>query len=75
MGGAEASFLTQHLDGSFASADLLQTTVRFGLDAILSADEALCNLGTFAFVTSHLFSAGRRKLSDVAEILHLIERL
>ena len=38
-------------------------------------EEALRNLGTFAFVASHLFSAGRRHSSAVAEILCLIERL
>ena len=40
-----------------------------------SADEALRDLGTFAFVTLHLFYAGGRHLSAVAELLRLIDRL
>ena len=49
--------------------------VRIRLAVIPSADEALRDLGTFAFVASHLFSAGGHHLSAVAEILRLIERL
>ena len=48
---------------------------RFRLAVILSTDEALRNLGTFAFAMSHLFSAGRSHLSAVADLLCLIERL
>ena len=48
---------------------------RVRLAVIPSADKALRNLGTFAFVNSHLFSAGGCHLSAVAEILRLIERL
>ena len=53
----------------------MQIDARFRLAVILSADEALRNLGTFAFVASHLFSAGRCHLSDFAELIRLIERL
>ena len=45
------------------------------LAIILSVKEALNNLGTFAFVASHFFSAGRRHSSAVAELLRLIERM
>ena len=38
-------------------------------------DEALCDLGTFAFVSLHLFSAGQRHAAAVFELLRLIERL
>ena len=48
----------------------MATRVRFAV--ILSADEALRDLGTFAFVTLHLFSEGGSHLSAVADILHLI---
>ena len=54
-GGADASLLAQHLDGRLALVDSLQTNVRVRLENILSVDEALCHLGTFAFVASHLF--------------------
>ena len=40
-------------------ADSLRTAAQVRLMFILSADEALCNLGPFAFVTSHLLSKGR----------------
>ena len=48
---------------------------RFRLAVIQYADETLHNLGTFAFVVSHLFSTGRRHSSVVADLLCLIERL
>ena len=48
---------------------------RIRLAVIPSADEALRNLGTFAFVASQLFSTGGRHSSAVAELLRLIERL
>ena len=72
LGGAEASLLAQQLDGILDSADSLSTAMRFHLDAILSADEALRELGTFVFVTSHLLSTSRRHLSDVTELICLI---
>ena len=56
-GGADASLLEQQLDGRLASADSLRMTARIRLAVIPSADEALRDLGTFAFVASHLFSA------------------
>ena len=49
--------------------------VRACLAVIPSADEALCDLGTFAFVVLHLFSAGGCHSSTVAELVRLIERL
>ena len=74
-GGADASLLSQQLDGRLASADSLRTAARVRLDAISSAEEALRNLGTFDFVASHLFSAGGRHSSTIIELFHLIERL
>ena len=49
--------------------------VRVRLTIILSADEELCEPGTFAFVMLHLLSKGGRHLSAVNKLLHLIERL
>ena len=48
---------------------------RVRLAAIPSAEEALRDLGTFAFVASHLFSVGGRHSSAVAELLRIIKRL
>ena len=48
---------------------------RVRLAVTLSMDKALRNLGKFAFVALHLFSAGMRHLSAVSELLRLIERL
>ena len=45
---------------------------RVRLSVIPSAEESLRNLGTFAFVVSHLLSTGGLHLSDFAEILRLI---
>ena len=53
----------------------MQIDARFRLAVILSADKALRDLGTFAFVASHLLSAGRRHSSAFAEIIRFIERL
>ena len=75
MGVLTPSLLVQKLDGSLASADSLRIAARLRLAVILSADEALCDLGTFAFSASHLFSAGGRHSSTFAELLCLIERL
>ena len=47
---------------------------RFRLTVIPSVDKALCDLGTFVFAALYLFSAGRRHLSAVSELLRLIER-
>ena len=74
-GGSDASLLAQHLDGSLALADSLRADVRVRLAAIPSADETLSDLGMFAFISLHLFSAGGRHLSAVADIVLLIERL
>ena len=74
-GGEDTSLLAQQLDRRLASADSLRTAVQVHLAAIPSAEEALCDLGTFAFVASHLFSAGGRNSTAVAELLRLIERL
>ena len=53
----------------------MRMDARIRLAATLPVDEALRDLGTFAFVASHLFSAGRRHSSAVAKLLRLIERL
>ena len=74
-GGADTYFLAQQLDGRLASSNSLRMAVRVRLAVIPSVAEALRDLGTFAFVTLHLFSAGRRHLSAVVELLRLIERL
>ena len=50
-------------------------SARVRLTVIPTAEEALCNLVMFAFVVLHLFSAGRRYLSAVSDLLCLIERL
>ena len=71
-GGADASLLAQQLDRRLASADSLRMATRVCLDVIPSADEELCDLGTFAFVASHLFFAGGHHLSAVAKLLRLI---
>ena len=53
----------------------LRTATRVLLADIPSTYEMLCDLGTFAFVALHLFSAGRRHSSDITDLLRLIERL
>ena len=73
--GADASLFYQHLDGCLAKADSMRMAARDCLEAIPSAEEALCDLGPFAFVASYLFSAGGRQFSAIVEILRLIERL
>ena len=63
------------MGGQLASADYLRTADQICLAAKLSMDEALRNLGTFAFVAVHLFSVIRRQVTVIAELLCLIERL
>ena len=70
--GADASLLVQQLDGRLDLADSLQMAARVRLAVIPSAENALRDLGTFAFVTSHLFSAGGGHLSAVAKLLRFI---
>ena len=53
----------------------MQVAVRVRLAVIPSVDEAFHDLGTLTFVASHLFSAGGRHSSAVADLLRLIERL
>ena len=74
LGGVDAYLLAQQLDGHLALVDSLRTAARVRLAAILSADEALWDLGTFAFAASHLFSTIGRHSYSVAELLHLIIR-
>ena len=74
-GGADASLLDQHLDGRLALTDSLHTSARARLACILSAEEAFRDLGTFAFVVLHLFSAGGWHSSAIAKLLRLIKRL
>ena len=73
--GADDSLLSQQLDGRLASVDSLRIAARFFLAVILSADEVLLNLGTFLFMTLHLFSAAGPHTSAVVELLSLIEIL
>ena len=75
IGGGRASLLALHLERIFSSEESLRIATRVHLAAILSADEVLHNLGMFAFVISHLFSAGVRHSSAIVELLHLIESL
>ena len=49
--------------------------VKVRLAVIPSANEALRDLGTVAFVALHLLSAGRHHSSAAAVLLRLIERL
>ena len=73
-GGVYASLLAHQLDGRLELADSLRMSARVRLAIIPSADEALCNLSTFAFVASHLFYTGGHHLSAIAELLHLSPR-
>ena len=73
--GEETSLLEQQLDGWLALADSLRTSARVCLACIPSADEAMRNLGNFAFVASHLFSAARQHPSAVAKLIHIGKRL
>ena len=57
------------------STESLQIDVRVRLAGIPSLDKALRNLGTFAFVASHLFYAVKRHSSAIVYLLCLIERL
>ena len=56
-------------------ADSLRMAARVILAVIPSMDKALHDLGTFAFVASHLFSACWCHSSAIANLLRLIERL
>ena len=56
----DASILEQHLDGQLGSLESLWIATRAHLACTPSADEALRELVTFAFVALHLFSAAWR---------------
>ena len=71
-GGSDASLLDQHQDGRLALVDSLLMASRVRLSTIPSVEEALLNLGTFAFVSLHLFYAGGQNLSVIADLLRLI---
>ena len=73
--GVYASLWAQHLYRLLESVDSLWVAARVRLEAILSADEAMRDLGTSAPVALHLFSAGGRHLSVCMDILRLIEML
>ena len=60
-GGSDTSLLAQQLNRGLASAYSLWMAARVHIAITPSADEALCNLGTFAFIASHLFSADGRQ--------------
>ena len=62
-GGADVFLLAQQLDGCLIPAGSFQVATRVRLTAILSVDEALCDLSTFALVVLHLFSTGGQHLS------------
>ena len=74
-GGAGAYLLSQKLNGRLALTEPLRTNTRVCLAVIPSVEEVLQDLGMFAFVALHLFSAGRRHSSAVAELLRLINIL
>ena len=74
-GEADASLLVQQLDGRLSLKNSLHMAARIHLAIILSADEALHNLGTFAFFALHIFPAFRHHLSAIAKLLCVIERL
>ena len=59
-GSADASLLAQQLDGRLELVESIRTDAHVRLAAILSVEKALHDLGTFAFVALHLFSAGGR---------------
>ena len=48
---------------------------RVRLAVIPYVDEAIFDLGTFAFITFHLLSVGGRHSSAVNKLLRIIERL
>ena len=73
--GADVSLLAQQLDGRLVSERSLWTAPQVRLACIPSTDKALRDLGTFAFVAFHLFSAVGRHASAVAELTRLIKRL
>ena len=50
-------------------------TAQVLLEVIPSADEALRNLGTFAFVALHIFSTVGRHVTAFMELLFIIEVL
>ena len=58
-----------------ALSDSLQTSDMVLLAAILYVDEALCDLGMFAFVVSYFFLEDGHHSSAIAELIFLIERL
>ena len=75
-GGPDAYLLAQHMDGWMDSAYSLWIASWFLLAVISSMDEALRELGTFAFVASHLFYAGGgQHAAAVAELFRPIEKL
>ena len=73
--GLNAYLLGQQFYGMLDYADSMQNAAQFILVVSTSADEALHNLGNFAFVKAHLLSMGGRHTEEFADILSLIERL
>ena len=72
---SDASLLAQQLDSWLASADSLRTAAGVHLACIPSTYKALRDLGTFTFLSLHLFSAAGKHASALVDILRLIERL
>ena len=73
--GLYAYLLEQRPDGRLAYVDSLLADAWFRLTDILSADEALHNLGYVAFVSSALFSFYGQHTASVAEIICIVKRL
>ena len=53
----------------------MRMATRVRLDSIPSMEEALCDLGIFAFVALHLYSIVGWHLSAVVDLFLIIERL
>ena len=64
-GGADAYLLVQKIDECLASADSLHMSTRLRLVAISYFDEALRNLGTFAFVAGEILQPSRRSFESL----------
>ena len=60
-GGADASLLSQKLDGCLASEESFPMAARLRLAATPSVEEAIHDLGKFTFFASYLFTTGGRQ--------------
>ena len=73
--GLDSSLLLQQLYIQLTLSYTLWISAMVCLMLIPNADEVLHGLGTFAFVISHLFTAGGRHAKMVTDLLCLVERL